>query len=619
MELSLQQKEAVEHIGTPALVVAGAGSGKTRTLTAKVSYLVSKGYDPARILAITFTNKAADEMKERLVKLTGMPMENFPWVRTYHSACFKILKRHCSELGYRQPLQIFAEYQQQKVLKDVLTGKLNIDKKYVPAVLNRISRAKNSGRPDAYLDKRPFVAHIRVAEAYALYNQELKNSNAVDFDDILLLTRDLLRDHARIRERYQKLFEFILVDEYQDTNNLQEDLTGLLLRNGNLFCVGDDWQAIYSFRGSNVGHFLSFRSKYKDAKVFRLEQNYRSTNEIVQLANELIGYNDSRMEKQCFSKKQGGQVELYEFDDEKEEAAWTAQRLRALRDEGIFYDKMAVLYRTKFCSLPFEQAFRNQGVPYRMLGGKGFFERKEVLDINCYLTAAVFEKDDAAFERILNIPRRGIGPGTVQKIARLKTDGMSLQEAARQALAVAMLPPRIAGALSAVLRLLDAIRDMRPDLAVQEILKRVDYLEYLKAYSRANSMDYTSREENIEQLIYSASQKDGIVDYLEEAALIKEDKEEEEDDQGFGVNLATIHAAKGLEFQAVFVVGCEENLFPHWKSLESETGLEEERRLMYVAVTRSERHLFLSCAGFRKGQFNPKSRFLEEIERALEH
>lgn len=619
MDLSLQQKKAVEHIGTPALVVAGAGSGKTRTLTAKVSYLVSKGYDPARILAITFTNKAADEMKERLVKLTGLPLESFPWVRTYHSACFKILKEHCTKLGYRHPVQIFAAYQQQKVLKGVLTEKLDIDKKYVSAVLSRISRAKNSGRPEAYLDKRPFVAHIRVDEAYALYNQELKNSNAVDFDDILLLARDLLRDHQRIRDRYQKLFEYILVDEYQDTNDLQEELTGLFLRNGNLFCVGDDWQAIYSFRGSDVSHFLSFRSKYKDAKVFRLEQNYRSADEIVQVANELIGYNDSRMEKKCFSKKQGGRVELFEFGDEKEEALWTSQRIRSLRDGGIAYDKMAVLYRTKFCSLSFEQAFRAQGIPYRMLGGKGFFERKEVLDINCYLTAAAFEKDDAAFERILNIPRRGIGPGTIQKIALLKTDGISLQEASRQALAVAMLPPRIAGALSPVLRLLDDIRELPPDLAVREILKRVDYLEYLKAYSQANSMDYTSRGENIEQLIYSASQKDSIVDYLEEAALIREDKSEEEaDNTGYGVNLATVHAAKGLEFQAVFVVGCEENLFPHWKSLESENGLEEERRLMYVAVTRSERHLFLSCAGFRKGQFNCKSRFLDEIEKALE-
>lgn len=618
LDLSAQQKKAVEHVGTPALVVAGAGSGKTRTLTAKISYLVSKGYDPARILAITFTNKAADEMKERLVKLTGLPLERFPWVRTYHSACFKILKAHCTLLGYRYPLQIFAEYQQEKILKDILVQKLNVDKKYVPGVLSRISRAKNSGQPEAYLNKKPLVAHVRVDDAYGFYNQELKNCNAVDFDDILLLTRDLLRDRPDVRAHYQRLFDYILVDEYQDTNNLQEDLTGLLLRNGNLFCVGDDWQAIYSFRGSNVGHFLAFRSKYKDAKVFRLEQNYRSADEIVQVANDLIGYNDSRIEKRCYSKKQGGRVELYEFDDERQEAVWSAQQIRLLRDGGMPYDHMAVLYRTKFCSLPFEQAFRAYGIPYRMLGGKGFFERKEVMDINCYLAAAVFEKDDAAFERILNVPRRGIGPGTVQKIARLKVAGIGLQEAAREALAGDVLPARARGAVSDVFGLLDDIRTLPPALAVQEIIRRTDYLEYLKAYAQSGSMDFTSRQENVEQLIYSASQKESIVDYLEEAALIKEDKQEDDVDEGFGVNLATVHAAKGLEFQAVFVIGCEENLFPHWKSLESDMGLEEERRLMYVAVTRSVRHLFLSYAGFRKGQFNNKSRFLDEIERALE-
>ncbi len=617
-DLSGQQQKAVEHVGTPALVVAGAGSGKTRTLTAKVSYLVSKGYDPARILAITFTNKAADEMKERLVKLTGLPLERFPWVRTYHSACFKILKAHCTLLGYRYPLQIFAEYQQEKILKDILVQKLNVDKKYVPIVLDRISHAKNSGQPEAYLNKKPLVAHVRADEAYDLYNQELKNCNAVDFDDILLLTRDLLRDRPDVRSHYQKLFDYILVDEYQDTNNLQEELTGLLLRNGNLFCVGDDWQAIYSFRGSNVGHFLAFRSKYKDAKIFRLEQNYRSADEIVQVANELIGYNDSRIEKRCYSKKQGGRVELYEFDDERQEAVWSAQQIRLLRDAGMSYDHMAVLYRTKFCSLPFEQAFRAYGIPYRMLGGKGFFERKEVMDINCYLAAAVFEKDDAAFERILNVPRRGIGPGTIQKIAQLKAAGASLREAAREALAGSVLPARVRAAVSDVFRLLDDIRTLPPALAVQEIIRRTDYLEYLKAYAQAGSMDFTSRQENIEQLIYSASQKENIIDYLEEAALIKEDKQEDDTDEGFGVNLATVHAAKGLEFQAVFVIGCEENLFPHWKSLESDTGLEEERRLMYVAVTRSARHLFLSYAGFRKGQFNNKSRFLDEIEKALE-
>lgn len=618
MQLSAQQKDAVEHIGSPALVVAGAGSGKTRTLTAKLSYLISKGYEPEKILAITFTNKAAEEMKNRLVSITGLPLVRFPWVRTYHSACFKILKVHCMLLGYHAPLEIYAQYQQQKTLKEIITDKLDIDKKYTPVILAQISRAKNSGNPPAYFDRAPRVAHIRLEDAFSLYQQELKLRNAVDFDDLLFLTRDLLREHPHIREQYQNLFQYILVDEYQDSNNLQEELTGLLISNGNLFCVGDDWQAIYSFRGSNVDHFLSFKEKYKDARVFRLEQNFRSTDEIVQIANELIGNNENRMEKSCFSDKNGGLVEIFDFYEDRDEARWIARKADSFREMGIPYDQMAILYRTKFCSLAFEQTFRAFGIPYRLLGGKGFFERKEILDINCYLIAAAFEKDNVAFERIVNIPKRGIGPGTINKIKKLKKADMSLQEAVRLAVSEKFLTPKITDSLNDVMTLLDRIRDMNPDAAIKEVLSRTLYLDYLKQFSRANTMDYTAREENIEQLIYTASQKETLVDYLEEAALVKEDKENDTEHTNSAINLSTIHAAKGLEFQVVFVAACEENLFPHWKSMESDSGLEEERRLMYVAVTRSERYLYLSYAGYRKGQYNLKSRFLDEIEVSLE-
>jgi len=618
MQLSEQQRDAVEYIGTPSLVIAGAGSGKTRTLTSKIAYLVSNGYDSERILAITFTNKAADEMKSRLVSMTGMPLKRFPWVRTFHSACFKILKKHCSLLGYNIPLQIYAGYQQQKIIKDIIVGKMNFDKKYVQPVLSQISSAKNSGNPFDYLDGKVYSFRIRLLDVFNLYEKELKSDNAVDFDNILLLTRNLLRDHKDVRKHYRKLFQFILVDEYQDSNNLQEDLTGLLLRNGNLFCVGDDWQAIYSFRGSNMDHFLSFPQKYKEARVFRLEQNYRSADEIVRTANDLIGHNDHKMEKKCYSDKHGGQVELYDFFNEKEEADWVAGKIKSLREMGLAYSKIAVLYRTKFCSLSFEKAFRSYAIPYRMLGGKGFFERKEVMDINCYLAAAVFEKDDASFERIINIPKRGIGPATVNKIAQIKTGEMSLQDAARNALSEKLLALKIYNSLSEVIRLLDDIKDMRPDAAIREILSRIKYMDYIKHYSIANSMDYTTREENIEQLIYSASQKDTIVEYLEEAALVKEDKEDEEDKKG-GVILSTIHASKGLEYRVVFVVACEENLFPHWKAMDLEMGLHEERRLMYVAMTRAEHYLFLTYANYRKGQFNLKSRFLDEIEASLNY
>lgn len=617
MQLSVEQKKAVEYIGSPALVVAGAGSGKTRALTAKISHLLSNGYDPERILAITFTNKAADAMKDRLVHTAGIPLYRFPWVRTFHSACFKILKEHCSLLGYTRPLQIYAVYQQQKILKNIIIEKMNLDKKYIQTASAQISNAKNSGNPTTYLENVSGFDHINWIDVFKVYEKELKAKNAVDFDNILLFTRNLLKSHKNVRKKYQNLFQFILVDEYQDTNNLQESITELLLKNGNLFCVGDDWQAIYSFRGSNVDHFLSFGKKFRAARIFRLEQNYRSSDEIVQLANDLIGHNDYKMDKKCFSDKQGGIVVLHEFYDESREADWVAGKIKSLRKIGIYDNQIAVLYRTKFCSLQFERSFRACNIKYRILGGKGFFERKEIMDINCYIAAAVFEKDDASFERIVNIPRRGIGPGAIKKIAALKTNDMSLQDASRKALAEKILLPKIHNSLNQVICLLDRIKGMKPDDAIREVLAAVNYMDYLKQYSKAGSMDYTSREENIEQLVYSASQKESIVDYLEDSALIKEDKEEEEGDNKKGVNLSTIHAAKGLEYKAVFVVGCEERLLPHWKSFNSDIGLNEERRLMYVAMTRAEYFLFLTHANYRKGQYNKKSRFLYEINDSL--
>ncbi|BBO93348.1 ATP-dependent helicase [Desulfosarcina ovata] len=616
MQLSPQQQAAVQHTGSPALVVAGAGSGKTRTLTAKFAHLVAEGMPPERIMAITFTNKAADEMKGRLLRMTGLSLARFPWVRTYHSACLQILKKHCQLLGYHTPLQIFTAYHQQKTVKEILLG-LNFDKKHAMGVLGQISNAKNSGHPGAYFDQHPRQGNIRLIDIYDRYEATLKAANAVDFDNILLLTRNLLRDHADIRQRYQDWFQYILCDEYQDTNDLNEEITALLLKDGNLFAVGDDWQSIYSFRMSNVGHFLSFQKKYKGSRIFRLEQNYRSADEIVQLGNHVIGHNENRMDKACFSDKQGGVVETHEFVTDQEEAFWVVDKVRSLVRMKVPLDKMAVLYRTKFCSLPFEQAFRRADIPYHMMGGKGFFERMEILDLNCYITAAVFDKDDTAFERIVNTPKRGIGPGTLKKIAGMRGDGMSLQDAARKAVAERVLSPKLYKALSELLDLLDEIRDLKPDEAIKRALTRSGYMDYLENYTRSHAMDLTTRQENIEQLIHAAAQKETIAEYLEEAALVREDKEEDEEEQTGGINLSTVHAAKGLEFHTVFVVGCEEQLFPHWRSMDRAEDLEEERRLMYVAVTRAERCLFITSANFRKGQFNPRSRFLEEIDAVL--
>ncbi|NNG00091.1 MAG: UvrD-helicase domain-containing protein [Desulfobacteraceae bacterium] len=617
MELTPSQDAAVKHLGSPALVVAGAGSGKTRTLTSKISHLISQGMAPERIMAITFTNKAADEMKGRLVHITGFPLNRFPWVRTYHSACLQILKQHHKLLGFTYTPQIYTPYQQEKIIKEILID-MNFDKKHTRGVLYQISLAKNSGRPERWFDETPSYSYVPLPDVYHRYENALRSRTAMDFDNILIHARDVLRDHDSVRQQYQAYFSYVLVDEYQDTNDLQEELTGLLMSNGNLFCVGDDWQAIYSFRGSNVNHFLAFEDKYPGATMFRLEQNFRSADEIVKVANDVILRNESRVEKKCFSDKKGGVVAIHEFGDETDEAGWVAMKIQVLKRQGIPYDRLAVLYRTKFCSLAFEQRFRAGGIPYQMLGGKGFFERKEILDLVSYLTVARFEMDDVSFERIINTPKRGIGPGTLKKIIALKQDGSSLIDAARRALREKILSPKIYNGLKAMVQLIDDIKTMKPANALAEVINRVDYLDYLEGYAKGNKSDMTTRKENIDQLVYSASKKETMEDFLEEVSLVKEDKEADEEEMTHGVKLSTIHASKGLEYHAVFVIGCEEQLFPHWKSMETPAEIEEERRLMYVSMTRAEKYLYLTCAGYRRGQFNPRSRFLAEIEESLE-
>jgi DNA helicase-2/ATP-dependent DNA helicase PcrA len=618
MQLSQPQQDAVDHTGSPALVVAGAGSGKTRTLTAKFSHLITTGHAPERILAITFTNKAAQEMKTRLMEMTGLHQIRFEWVRTYHSACLMILKQHCRIMGYTPPLQVFSVYQQDKLIKE-LCVKNNIDKKYARRILSSISRAKNDGDPAKYFDRKPGFFNIRMADIFAQFEERLAQMNCVDFDNILLKTRDLLRDNEDVRNFYRNLFSYILVDEYQDTNNLQEELTSLLLgEHRNLFCVGDDWQAVYGFRGSNVNHFLRFAEKYKEAEIFRLEENYRSADEIVQAANDLIDYNPDKMDKRCFSHKKGGVVDIYEFMSDAHEAEWAARRILNLnkQGQGIPFDRMAVVYRTKFCSLPFEKIFRKFRIPYRLMGAQGFFERMEVLDINSYLSASFFPNDDLSFERIINTPKRGIGPAMIKKIAGLRAQGGSLQGAARIMVRDRLVTKKVHENMSEALDILDTIHDMAPAMAMETVIDRTGYIDFLKTKTKTDG-EFISKKENIEQLIHTARTKDTMLEYLEEAALIREDKDEDDQDEN-GVGLLTIHSAKGLEFDVVFIVGCEEGLFPHWRSIdEGDAALSEERRLMYVAMTRAERFLYLSHVNYRKGDFATPSRFIDQVRECL--
>ncbi len=621
MQLSEAQQKAVEHVGSPALVVAGAGSGKTRTLTAKFSHLIGLGHDPARILAITFTNKAASEMKTRLMEMTGRSQQDFLWVRTYHSACLMMLKRHCKTLGYQPPVQVMTVYQQEKLVKE-LCVKNNVDKKYARMILNWISRGKNSGNPEEYLTQQAKRSAIRILDFFDQYEERLMQMNSVDFDNILLKTRDLLRDDENIREWYRSYFSYVLVDEYQDTNNLQEELTRLLLGDhGNLFCVGDDWQAVYGFRGSNVDHFLRFPQTFQNARVFRLEENYRSADEIVQAANDIIDSNPDKMEKKCFSRKKGGVVEVYDFMSDIHEAEWTAKRILALNQwgKGLAFGRMAVIYRTKFCSLPFEKIFRQYRVPYRLVGAQGFFERMEILDIHSYLSASCFPGDDLSFERVINTPKRGIGPAMIQKIAQARTSDMSLQDAARKMATERVLSKKVHDGLCLVLEILDDIRDLAPGAAMEMVIDRTDYYEYLKKKVKTKE-EFISKKENIEQLIHTARSADDLLTYLEEAALVREDRAEDQKEQeSGGVSLLTIHSAKGLEFDTVFIAGCEERLFPHWRSMEDgDRAMAEERRLMYVAMTRAERFLYLTHANYRKGDFAVPSRFINQVRECLE-
>jgi DNA helicase-2/ATP-dependent DNA helicase PcrA len=617
--LSAAQKAAVLYVSTPTIVSAGAGSGKTRTLTSKIAHLVNHlGYDPARILAITFTNKAANEMKGRLSIATGKPIEEFPWVRTFHSACFRMLKEHCELLGYRKPISIHDSSQQKTHLKRAL-AELDLDLKYLNAASAVISHAKNSGDPAAYMKVHCKIP--RKLDLYRLYAESLSRNNSVDFDDILMLTRDLLKKFPEIRNRYREAFDYILVDEFQDSNDIQNQIVDLLLKDGNLTVVGDDYQSIYKFRGADPFHFINFPKKYADARIFKLEENYRSTSQIVAASDALIAQNAQRIEKQCFSSRQGDKIQVNEFADEAAEAEWVARKCREyVNYKKVPFDEIAVLFRTKFTSLPFERAMRSAAVPYTMVGAQGFFQRREVQDINAYLLSAVNVSDDVSFERILNVPRRGIGSSAMKKVIANKVRNMSLQEACRITVRQKILPKKTSAALEELLNLLSSLKTCAPDVAMKRVVAETGYEDYIRTFAE-NNEDFDARRENIGQMIFDAAQKATIPDYLEDAALIREDQDNADDKNG--IRLSTIHAAKGLEFKIVFVVALEEHVLPHRRSFSSENeeendaGIEEERRLMYVAMTRAADCLHLTSAMRRRGEYSVPSRFLGEIPEDL--
>jgi DNA helicase-2/ATP-dependent DNA helicase PcrA len=624
-DLNPAQREAVLHTEGPLLVVAGAGSGKTRVLTYRVAHLISAaGAQPNEILAITFTNKAAAEMRSRVEGMLGDIARRI-WLMTFHAACGRILRREAPRLGYKTNFTIYDQADQVRLVKACLDELERDPKRFVPrGIHNQISSAKNQLiGPAEYRARIQSFYDQTVADAYELYQRRLFASNAVDFDDILMLTVDVLERFPEALERWQKAFRYVLVDEYQDTNHAQYRLLQLLAgKHRNLCVVGDPDQSIYAFRGADIRNIMEFERDFPDSRTIALEQNYRSTNRILRAANGVIAHNRERKEKQLFSELGEGQpVEVIEVEDEHAEARFVAARIAALVEEGFSNDEIAVFYRTNAQSRVLEDVLVRQGVAYQVIGGPRFYERAEVKDLIAYLQVIDNPFDTVSLQRIANKPRRGLGDAS---LARLQTyanaQGMSLWEALEFP-EEAGLGTAQARATAALRTLLLSLQSGALDLPVAELVERVlERSGYLEALEAERTIEAQGRSENLQELVgvaqeYQATAPEpSLSNFLQEISLYA-DQDALRAEQSL-VTLMTLHNAKGLEFRAVFMIGMEEGIFPHSRSLE-EGSLEEERRLAYVGMTRAQERLTLIHASARSlygaRSYNLPSRFLDEL------
>jgi DNA helicase II / ATP-dependent DNA helicase PcrA len=624
-DLNPAQREAVLHTEGPLLVVAGAGSGKTRVLTYRVAHLISAaGAQPNEILAITFTNKAAAEMRSRVEGMLGDIARRI-WLMTFHAACGRILRREAPRLGYKTNFTIYDQADQVRLVKACLDELERDPKRFVPrGIHNQISSAKNQLiGPAEYRARIQSFYDQTVADAYELYQRRLFASNAVDFDDILMLTVDVLERFPEALERWQKAFRYVLVDEYQDTNHAQYRLLQLLAgKHRNLCVVGDPDQSIYAFRGADIRNIMEFERDFPDSRTIALEQNYRSTNRILRAANGVIAHNRERKEKQLFSELGEGQpVEVIEVEDEHAEARFVAARIAGLVEEGFSNDEVAVFYRTNAQSRVLEDVLVRQGVAYQVIGGPRFYERAEVKDLIAYLQVIDNPFDTVSLQRIANKPRRGLGDAS---LARLQTyanaQGMSLWEALEFP-EEAGLGTAQARATAALRTLLLSLQSGALELPVAELVERVlERSGYLEALEAERTIEAQGRSENLQELVgvaqeYQATAPEpSLSNFLQEISLYA-DQDALRAEQSL-VTLMTLHNAKGLEFRAVFMIGMEEGIFPHSRSLE-EGSLEEERRLAYVGMTRAQERLTLIHASARSlygaRSYNLPSRFLDEL------
>ena len=628
--LNPQQRIAVENTEGPLLVLAGAGSGKTRVLTYRVAHLMEKGVPAWKILAITFTNKAAKEMAERVQALTGEAGSE-AWISTFHACCARILRRDIEKLGYKRQFAIYDEDDRMSVIKAVLK-ELNLgDKEYPPkAVKATISDAKNRMlSPEEWLkDAGDDFRNRKYYEAYRLYERTLKGNNALDFDDLLVKTLELLAEQPPVLEYYQNRFDYILVDEYQDTNRAQYELVRLLTgKKRNLCVVGDDDQSIYGWRGADIRNILDFEKDFPDAKVVKLEQNYRSTGNILDAANQVIAHNQGRKEKALWTQAgEGEKIALYHALDERDEAAFIAAMTRKLIAHGARAGDVAVLYRTNAQSRVLEEAFVRGGIPYHVYGGQKFYERKEVKDLIAYMRALVNPDDDVSLRRIINEPKRGIGETTVEALQSYAADAeMSLMSAVLDVenAPLAARPKKLIGEFAELM--IDLTEALYEKTASEFLEFMIDKTGYVRALEAVKSDENAARIENIRELQGAVTEfeklnpEGGLADFLENVALVADTDSLNEG--GGSVTLMTLHSAKGLEFDNVFLPGMEENIFPLARASYDDELMEEERRLAYVGITRAKKRLFLSHARSRalynSRSANELSRFVSEIPARL--
>ena len=641
-ELNEGQRNAVLYNDGPSLVIAGAGSGKTRVLTYKIAYLLENGYQPWNILALTFTNKAAREMKERIARQMGPERARHLWMGTFHSMFLRILHVEAGHIGFTSQFTIYDTADSKSLIRSIIK-EMGLDEKvYKPGMVQaRISNAKNHlVSPAGYANNKEAYEGDRAAKVPALrdiyqrYWERCRRADAMDFDDLLFYTFLLFRDHPEVLARYQEQFRYILVDEYQDTNFAQHSIVLQLAKNHQHVCVvGDDAQSIYSFRGADIDNILYFTKVYPDTKVFKLEQNYRSTQTIVRAANSLIEKNQWQIRKEVFSEKEKGEaIGVYQAYSDVEEGDIVVNKIAELRREKRYaYPDFAILYRTNAQSRIFEEAMRKRSMPYRIYGGLSFYQRKEIKDVIAYFRLIVNPNDEEAFKRIINYPARGIGDTTVGKIIAAATGhNVSLWTVLCEPLAYGLnFNKGTVGKLQAFRELISAfITDAAEKNAYEIGADIIRQSGIINDVCQDNSPENLSRKENIEELVNGMSdfcaqrQEEGkpnvlLGDFLSEVSLLT-DQDSDKDGDDEKITLMTVHSAKGLEFKNVFVVGMEENLFPSGMVGDSPRALEEERRLFYVAITRAEEHCFLSYAKTRfrygKMEFGSPSRFLKDID-----